>query len=241
MRAARRAPPTCTSVDRMWSARSACSQGRIASPCGSRSRAASITSRRSVMKARSSDSGPEAGRPCMPRIGCAERADIRQVEQQRAPARAADAPCLPGSRPRCAQPSRVSAMRWRTASGRHARQVVHQSRARGSRAHRLPRCRRRRRGPCPSAAGRTRRRSGAARRGPAASRDASGDEIQQHVRRLRPVHRAQRIVIGAAHARAVQQQVELGEGRAGGGAVGEDLHVAPRLRAHRRAGGGGRR
>ncbi len=37
-------------------------------------------------------------------------------------------------------------------------------------------------------------------------------EVQQHLRRLRPVHRHQRVVIGAAAAGAVQQQVELCEG-----------------------------
>ena len=36
MRAARRAPPTCTSTERWWSISSACSQGRSASPSGSR-------------------------------------------------------------------------------------------------------------------------------------------------------------------------------------------------------------
>jgi hypothetical protein len=56
-----------------------------------------------------------------------------------------------------------------------------------------------------------------------------GGQPEAQRRRLRPVHRDQRVVIGPADAGAVQQQVELDEGGDGGGAVGEHLDVAPRL------------
>ena len=56
-----------------------------------------------------------------------------------------------------------------------------------------------------------------------------GIEVQQQGRREGPVDVDQLVVVGAADARAVEQEVELGEGGDRRRAVGEHLHVAPGL------------
>ena len=59
-------------------------------PVAGAARAAAITCRRMLRKARSSDTGPEAGRPCMPRIGAPAAADRGEVQHQRAVTLAAE-------------------------------------------------------------------------------------------------------------------------------------------------------
>ncbi len=56
-----------------------------------------------------------------------------------------------------------------------------------------------------------------------------GVEVEQQGGGEGPVDVDQLVVVGAADARSVEQEVELGEGGDGGGAVGEHLHVAPGL------------
>ena len=97
MRAARRAPPTCTSTERWWSTSSACSQGSRASRRRA-VRAGPMTCWRMLRKPRISDSGPDAGRPCMPRIGAPRRRTAEKSSSKRAVALAAKAR-PPGSRP----------------------------------------------------------------------------------------------------------------------------------------------
>jgi hypothetical protein len=54
-------------------------------------------------------------------------------------------------------------------------------------------------------------------------------EIQKQVRRLRPIDHDQLVIVTAPDARAIQQEVEFGEGGDGGGAIGKHLHIPGRL------------
>ena len=219
MRAARRAPPTWTSTDRWWSTSSACSHGAKSVTRPGRSRRGGC-----CMKARSSETGRRPGGPACPGSGsrpagcrrgrapaCARRSRRNAIDSSTRP----PWPSLRGCRRCGGRPRRPGA------SARSGSRFV----APGSRA------------PVPvrrSLARRPRQQTQLAAEAAQALGVAGWSamvrrKMQQQVRGVRPVDRHQRVVIAAADAGAVQQQVELGERRDGGGAVGEHLHVAGRL------------